>query len=148
MRPPLSRRAQPPSDATRRGVGASTTTAGAQAAATDSLIHMRPSPDILEVPRATSATQDVLTPKEIARRSSFSYQAILRAIRRGDLRAYEPVPGRYRIALAEYERWLRTPRRAEPSPVPEPRPRRRRRDRGNDADPGSFARLTAIDRGA
>jgi hypothetical protein len=43
---------------------------------------------------AVHAIRDVLTPKEIANRSSFSYQAILRAIRRGDLRAYEPVPGR------------------------------------------------------
>ena len=95
-----------------------------------------------------NAARDVLTPKEIANRSSFSYQAILRAIRRGDLRAYEPVPGRYRIALAEYERWLQTPRRndSEPSATPEPQPRRR--VRANDKDPGSFARLTAIEGGS
>jgi len=98
--------------------------------------------------RAMNAARDVLTPKEIANRSSFSYQAILRAIRRGDLRAYEPVPGRYRIALAEYERWLQTPRRndSEPSATPEPQPRRR--VRANDKDPGSFARLTAIEGGS
>lgn len=53
-----------------------------------------------------TAGRDVLTPKEIAARAGFSYHAILRAIRRGDLAAYEPVPARYRIGLAEYERWL------------------------------------------
>ncbi len=97
---------------------------------------------------APAAARDVLTPKEIADRSSFSYQAILRAIRRGDLRAYEPVPGRYRVALAEYERWLKTPRRHEAAISPTPDPQPRRRGRGNDKDPGSFARLTAIEGGS
>ena len=92
-----------------------------------------------------NSARDVLTPKEIANRSSFSYQAILRAIRRGDLRAYEPVPGRYRIALAEYERWLQTPRRQELDTSRGPDPRPRHRASANDKDPGSFARLTAIE---
>ena len=105
------------------------------------------SPDTIEAARATNAVRDVLTPKEIANRSSFSYQAILRAIRRGDLRASEPVPGRYRIAIAEYERWLQTPRRQEPGTFHRPDPKPRHRARANDTDPGSFARLTAIEGG-
>ena len=55
--------------------------------------------------------RDVLTPREVAIRAGFSYHAILRAIRRGDLVAYEPVPGHYRIEIDEYERWLRRPKR-------------------------------------
>jgi hypothetical protein len=41
----------------------------------------------------TDAARDVLTPKEVADRAGFSYHAILRAIRRGDLEAFEPVRG-------------------------------------------------------
>jgi Phage integrase, N-terminal SAM-like domain len=55
--------------------------------------------------------RDVLTPREVASRAGFSYHAILRAIRRGDLVAYEPIPGHYRIEIDEYERWLRRPKR-------------------------------------
>ena len=58
----------------------------------------------------------MLTPREVADRSGFCYHAILRAIRRGDLQASEPVRGHYRIELIEYERWLHTPpRRADPT---------------------------------
>ena len=91
------------------------------------------------------ARRDVLTPREVAERSGFSYHAILRAIRRGDLRAFEPVRGHYRIEFAEYDRWLRTPARREQQPD-EPRGRTGRRGaRTNDSDSGSFARLTAIE---
>ena len=110
-----------------------------------SLLDPHETPETIE---AVHAIRDVLTPKEIADRSSFSYQAILRAIRRGDLRAYEPVPGRYRIAIAEYERWLQTPRRQEPDTSRRPDPKPRHRARANDTDPGSFARLTAIEGGS
>ena len=41
---------------------------------------------------------------EVADRSGFSYHAILHAIRRGDLQAFEPVPGHYRIELVESPR--------------------------------------------
>ena len=112
---------------------------------TASLLDPHETPETIE---AAHAIRDVLTPKEIADRSSFSYQAILRAIRRGDLRAYEPVPGRYRIAIAEYERWLQTPRRQEPDTSHRPDPKPRHRARANDTDPGSFARLTAIEGGS
>jgi hypothetical protein len=71
--------------------------------------------------------RDVLTPREVADRAGFSYHAILRAIRRGDLEAFEPVPGHYRIEVVEYERWLRRPaRRNLPSP-PQRAPRRERK---------------------
>jgi excisionase family DNA binding protein len=87
----------------------------------------------------------VLTPREVAERSGFSYHAILRAIRRGDLRAFEPVRGHYWIEFAEYERWLRKPARREQQ-LDEPRRRTERRGAGaNDSDRGSFARLTAIE---
>lgn len=112
---------------------------------TASLLDPHETPETIE---AVHATRDVLTPKEIADRWSFSYQAILRAIRRGDLRAYEPVPGRYRIAVAEYERWLQTPRRQEPDTSHRPDPKPRHRPPANDTDPGSFARLTAIEGGS
>lgn len=96
--------------------------------------------------------RDVLSPREVAERSGFSYHAILRAIRRCDLQAFEPVPGHYRIEVVEYERWLRTPtrtgpRRTQPAPVGDgrsPRPRSRR-NQPDASDPGSFARLTAIE---
>lgn len=96
----------------------------------------------------TEPVRDVLSPHEVADRAGFSYHAILRAIRRGDLRAFEPVPGRYRIDLSEYERWLRRPVR-RPNPAPGPSPGRER-DRPSTAaaDParrGSFARLRAIE---
>jgi site-specific recombinase XerC len=53
-------------------------------------------------------TPDVLSPREIADLAGFSYHAVLRAIRRGDLEAFEPVPGRLRIEVTEYDRWLHT----------------------------------------
>ena len=56
-------------------------------------------------------------PHEVAERSGFSYHAILRAIRRGDLHAFEPVPGHYRIEVAEYERWLPPPGAAPQAPA-------------------------------
>ena len=89
-----------------------------------------------------TAGRDVLTPKEIAARAGFSYHAILRAIRRGDLAAFEPVPGRYRIDIAEYERWLHRPANL---PLDHKRPERRRVER-DPSRPGSLARLRAIER--
>jgi len=86
----------------------------------------------------------VLTPREIADRSGFSYHAILRAIRRGDLQAFEPVPGRYRIELVEYERWLRTPRRGAEPATAEVRPRQRARG-ARPSGRGSLAALRAIE---
>ena len=91
----------------------------------------------------TEPVRDVLSPREVADRAGFSYHAILRAIRRGDLEAFEPVPGHYRIEVAEYERWLRRP--AQPrKPPPPPAPRRERprpRPAIDPSHPGSFARL-------
>lgn len=92
----------------------------------------------------SSAARDVLTPREVAERSGFSYHAILRAIRRGDLQAFEPVAGHYRIEVAEYERWLRTPaRRADREPS-EGRPRRRATATAPSGR-GSLAALRAIE---
>jgi excisionase family DNA binding protein len=95
----------------------------------------------------TADARDVLTPREVAERAGFSYHAILRAIRRGDLHAFEPVAGHYRISITEYERWLSTPARAAQSSEP-PRTRPRRRPRAaapNSSDPGSISRLNAIE---
>ena len=104
--------------------------------------HSRP-----EMP-PTESVRDVLSPNEVADRAGFSYHAILRAIRRGDLQAFEPVPGRYRIELSEYERWLHRPMRGAITP-PEPRQRPRRSTaRAGASDPGSFARLRAIEHSA
>jgi excisionase family DNA binding protein len=47
----------------------------------------------------------MLSPREVAERLGFSYHAVLRAIRRGELKASEPIKGRYRIAIDEYRRW-------------------------------------------
>ena len=82
----------------------------------------------------TEPVRDVLSPHEVADRAGFSYHAILRAIRRGDLQAFEPVPGHYRIEVVEYERWLRRPaRRNLPARPPRaPRRERKRRDRRPD----------------
>jgi hypothetical protein len=93
-------------------------------------------------------TRDVLSPREVADRAGFSYHAILRAIRRGDLQAFEPVPGHYRIELVEYERWLRRPARRNASP-PKPTPERERQRASTEpAQRGSFARLQAIENSA
>ena len=95
---------------------------------------------------APTTTRDVLSPREVATRAGFSYHAILRAIRRGDLQAFEPVPGHYRVGLDEYERWLHTPaRRRAARGIDRPPSRRRTRPRNDDSDPGSFARLEAIE---
>jgi hypothetical protein len=93
----------------------------------------------------TDPARDVLSPREVADRAGFSYHAILRAIRRGDLQAFEPVPGHYRIEVVEYERWLRRPARpGRPPPTPAPR-RERPRSTVDPSHPGSFARLRAIE---
>jgi hypothetical protein len=89
--------------------------------------------------------RDVLTPREVAERSGFSYRAILRAIERGYLEAFEPIPGQYRIGFDEYVRWLHTPARREPDREEPPRRRVQRRRRAASSDAGSFARLTAIE---
>ena len=91
----------------------------------------------------SSQSRDVLTPREVADRSGFSYHAILRAIRRGDLEAFEPVAGHYRIELAEYERWLRTPAGARDQAVPSA-PRRRPAG-ARASDRGSLTALRAIE---
>jgi len=93
----------------------------------------------------TAIEREVLTPREVAERAGFSYHAILRAIRRGDLAAFEPVPGHYRIEIVEYERWLRQPTARIQTPAAE-RPRRERRSGRDPALPGSMARLRAIER--
>jgi hypothetical protein len=94
-----------------------------------------------------AADRDVLSPREVAARAGFSYHAILRAIRRGDLEAFEPVPGHYRVSLDAYERWLHTPARRAPAP-PARQPRRSRyRPAGSDTGAGSLARLSAIEDG-
>jgi hypothetical protein len=94
----------------------------------------------------TEPARDVLSPREVADRAGFSYHAILRAIRRGDLQAFEPVPGHYRIEVVEYERWLRRPARRNSSPPPERAPRReRKRPTGDPTQPGSLARLRALE---
>jgi len=95
--------------------------------------------------------RDVLSPREIADRTGFSYHAILRAIRRGDLQAFEPVPGRYRIAVDEYERWLSTPARLVDGETEAaeaaPRRFRPRRNGASASAPGSRARLESIEAG-
>jgi len=118
----------------------------------DTIISIIGAPDSAEqddqraVP-TTTTDRDVLSPHEVADRAGFSYHAILRAIRRGDLQAFEPVPGHYRIPLAEYERWLRTPTQPrKPPPPPTPRRERTRPHPAIDpSHPGSFARLRAIE---
>lgn len=94
--------------------------------------------------QSSSLDRDVLSPRQVAERAGFSYHAILRAIRRGDLEAFEPVPGRYRVSLAAYERWLHTPARRSGEPTTIERPRRRRLP-GDDSGPGSVVRLQAIE---
>ena len=97
----------------------------------------------------SSAPRDVLTPREVAERSGFSYHAILRAIRRGDLVASEPVPGHYRIGLDEYDRWLHTPVRNPNSHPPATDGHERQgRARTGRPDRGSFAALRAIEGGS
>lgn len=87
---------------------------------------------------------DVLSPHEVARRAGFSYHAILRAIRRGDLQAYEPIPGRYRIEIADYERWLHQPVHRNSADDQTPARRRSRRPTST-SDRGSLARLRALE---
>lgn len=48
--------------------------------------------------------RDFFTPREVAARVGVSYHSVLRAIRRGELAAFEVV-GRLRIEVSEYVRW-------------------------------------------
>jgi hypothetical protein len=114
------------------------------------IIELRGTAEQHDQPATPTATtdRDVLSPHEVADRAGFSYHAILRAIRRGDLEAFEPVPGHYRIAVSEYERWLRRPaqpRKPPPPPAPARRERPRARSSIDPSHPGSFARLRAIE---
>jgi excisionase family DNA binding protein len=79
----------------------------------------------------------MLTPKEVAERVGLSAHAVYRAIRRGDLEAFEIVPGRLRIEVTEYERWRHARRVATDSPAPivEIEHRRQRKSKA----PGGFA---------
>lgn len=86
--------------------------------------------------------RDVLSPREVADRTGFSYHAVLRAIRRGDLQASEPIAGQYRIALGEYERWLETPIRPKATRTAPRAPRRNANGHGA----GSYAALRSIER--
>lgn len=95
----------------------------------------------------SAARRDVLSPREVAQRAGFSYHAILRAIRRGDLEAFEPVPGHYRIDLAEYERWLRRPVHRDVAPREPAVVAGRSRVNKNPPERGSFERLRAIEQG-
>lgn len=91
------------------------------------------------------AERDMLTPKEVGERVGLSHHAIYRAIARGDLEAFEIVPGHLRIDRAEYERWRFSTRPPNGDPAG-PRPRRRSsRRRGG----GGFAsELKAIEEDA
>lgn len=86
--------------------------------------------------------RDVLSPREIAGRTGFSYHAVLRAIRRGDLDASEPIKGQYRVAVGEYERWRDHPIRPRREQTTPRAPRRHANGHGA----GSFDALTAIER--
>ena len=100
----------------------------------------------MDVPQVNpAASRDVISPREVAARAGFSYHAILRAIRRGDLEAFEPVPGHYRVSLGAYERWLHTPARRGAAPVRAQPRRTRLRPVEADTGPASLARLTAIE---
>ena len=67
---------------------------------------MTPAPYLNNMPAASTITtkRDFLTPREVAARVGVSYYSVLRAIRRGDLAAFEVV-GRLRVEITEYERW-------------------------------------------
>jgi excisionase family DNA binding protein len=117
--------------------------------ATDATTAAPPDPAAEQVPgtgtTAAATGREVLSPREVAQRAGFSYHAILRAIRRGDLKAYEPIPGQYRIKLGDYDQWLHRPaRRAASSPPSAPR-RERARANSDPDRPASYARLRAID---
>jgi hypothetical protein len=86
-----------------------------------------------------------LSPREVAKLTGFSYHAILRAIKRGDLAACEPIPGRLRIETSEYERWRTRP--AQHEKPRETQPRQQRQRRGDTAGSASFDHLTAIEGG-
>lgn len=93
---------------------------------------------------AVPAERDMLTPKEVAQRVGLSHHAVYRAIRRGDIEAFEIVPGHLRIDVAEYERWRFSTRPSSDEPG-HPRPRRRTRRRGG---AGFAAELKAMEEDA
>ena len=51
-------------------------------------------------------TADSFTPGEVALRLSISTRAVLRAIRRGELRAYHFGPRTIRVSLSDLEAWV------------------------------------------
>lgn len=68
----------------------------------------------------------LLTPREVAERARRSYHTVLRAIRRGDLRAVRP-RGSNRLSVPEsaVAEWLEPVTPDRPVPDLEPRPRSR-----------------------
>ena len=80
--------------------------------------------------------RDMLSPREVAERVGLSYHAVLRAIKRGALPACEPVPGRLRVDVEDYERWRRTPARTRnvAQKLPRSTGRARRGERGYAAE--------------
>jgi excisionase family DNA binding protein len=93
-----------------------------------------------------------MTVREVADAARLSTHAIYRAIHRGDLVAFEPVPGRLRIERADFERWWDTGRvtpatRPSVPDAPPPARRRTRRPEVSPDGPGSLAALDAIERG-
>ena len=97
----------------------------------------RPWRDARAEPRATrrpEPTPDILTVREVADLARLSTDAVYRAVRRGDLVAFEPVPGRLRIRRADYDSWWESRRvtpvsragpRVPPSTPMERTPRRK-----------------------
>ena len=88
---------------------------------------------------------EFLTPKQVAERAQLSPHAVYRAIKRGDLEAREPVPGRLRISRAAFEEWMSTPPRSREERETSARPERKARVRSTGA--GSLDRLQAIQGG-
>jgi excisionase family DNA binding protein len=93
----------------------------------------------------------VMTVREVADAARLSTHAVYRAIKRGDLVAFEPVPGRLRIERADFEQWWDNARVtpstrpvSEPS-APSPARRRTRRPEVSPDGPGSLAALRAIE---
>lgn len=96
--------------------------------------------------RAGGGHVERMSPKQVAQESGFSYEAVLRAIRRGDLVAHEPINGQLRVDRPDFERWCTTPPRRGASTRQPQRGRPRAAHRGG-RGAGSSERLKAIEGG-
>ena len=93
--------------------------------------------------RPPTGVDQLLCPRDVARRTGLSYHAVLRTIHRGELRAFR-ICGRIRVRPADVDAWIEASpvaprgRTSPPSPL---------FSSGGPVQRGSLAELRALEKG-